>query len=259
MNLIPFQFESTPIQVVSDEHGEPWFIAKEVAAVLGYSDAEAMTRRLDDDEKQNLQIVGFGPRGVTIINESGLYSAILGSTKDEAKRFKRWVTAVVLPSIRRDGGYLDGQDSMSGEELMAKAILFADNKIKHLQDDVTRMRPKEIFADAVATSDRSILIGELAKILKQNGVDTGQQRLFERLRSEGFLVSGNRSDRNMPTQRSMQMGLFEIKETAVTHADGHVTVNKTPKVTGKGQQYFINRFLTREERNEPQFRTAKQG
>lgn len=119
---------------------------------------------------------------MTIINESGMYSLILSSHLESAKRFKRWVTSEVLPSIRRDGGYLDGQDSMSGEELMAKAILFADNKIKHLQDDVTRMRPKEIFADAVATSDRSILIGELAKILKQNGVDTGQQRLFERLR-----------------------------------------------------------------------------
>ena len=241
--------------------GEAWFVGKDVVNILGYQNGSRdINRHVDEEDRQNYQNGTFeSNRGLTIINESGLYSLILSSHLESAKRFKRWVTAVVLPSIRRDGGYLDGQDSMSEEELMAKAILFADNKIKHLQDDVTRMRPKEIFADAVATSDRSILIGELAKILKQNGVDTGQQRLFERLRSEGFLVSGNRSDRNMPTQRSMQMGLFEIKETAVTHADGHVTVNKTPKVTGKGQQYFINRFLTREERNEPQFRTAQQG
>ena len=240
---------------------EPWFVGKDVSQALGYKDTvNALKSHVDVEDKRGWQIATpSGRQQMTIINESGMYSLILSSHLESAKRFKRWVTAVVLPSIRRDGGYLDGQDSMSGEELMAKAILFADNKIKHLQDDVTRMRPKEIFADAVATSDRSILIGELAKILKQNGVDTGQQRLFERLRSEGFLVSGNRSDRNMPTQRSMQMGLFEIKETAVTHADGHVTVNKTPKVTGKGQQYFVNRFLTREERNEPQFRTAQQG
>lgn len=140
------------------------------------------------------------------------------------------------------------------EQIYARALRMADKEIQRLKDgtmklqeDVNRMKPKEIFADAVTTSQTSILIGELAKILKQNGCDTGEKRLFAWLRDNGYLIRRKGTDYNAPTQKSMELGLFEVKETAVTHADGHVTVNKTTKVTGKGQQYFINKFLGNED------------
>ena len=136
------------------------------------------------------------------------------------------------------------KDWNSPEKVMARALQIADRKIRHLEEKVEQDKPKVLFADAVATAKTSILIGELAKILKQNGVDIGQNRLFEWMRRNGFLIQRKGTDYNMPTQRAMEAGLFEIKETSITHADGHVSVNKTPKVTGKGQQYFINRFLS---------------
>lgn len=135
------------------------------------------------------------------------------------------------------------KDWNSPEKVMARALQIADRKIRHLEEKVEQDKPKVLFADAVATAKTSILIGELAKILKQNGVDIGQNRLFEWMRRNGYLIQRKGTDYNMPTQRAMEAGLFEIKETSITHADGHVSVNKTPKVTGKGQQYFINRFL----------------
>ena len=133
----------------------------------------------------------------------------------------------------------------SPEKVMARALQIADRKIKALEEENAVNRPKVLFADSVAASKTSILVGELAKLLKQNGVDTGKNRLFDWMRNNGYLIRRAGTDYNMPTQRSMEMGLFEIKETSVTHADGHVTVNKTPKVTGKGQQFFINEFLGR--------------
>lgn len=138
------------------------------------------------------------------------------------------------------------------EQVMARALKMANQTIDKLKgnnaallEDVSRMKPKEVFADAVATSKASILVGELAKILKQNGHDTGEKRLFAWLRDNGYLISRKGTDYNMPTQKSMELGLFEIKETAITHSDGHTTVSKTTKVTGKGQQYFINKFLAK--------------
>ena len=135
------------------------------------------------------------------------------------------------------------KDWNSPEKVMARALQIADRKIKSLEEEQEANRPKVLFADSVAASKTSILVGELAKLLKQNGVDMGQNRLFHWLRSNGFLIRRQGTDYNMPTQRAMEMGLFEIKETSITHADGHTSVNKTPKVTGKGQQYFVNAFL----------------
>ena len=182
----------------------------------------------------------------TIINESGRYSLGISSKLPGAKKFKRWVTCDVLPSIRKNGGYIKDQENLSDTELIARALLASQKIIEEKQKVIERMAPKEIFADAVAASASSILVGELAKILKQNGAEIGQNRLFEWLRKNGYLIKYG-SAYNMPTQRSMDMGLMRIKETAVTHSDGHVTVSKTVKITGKGQEYFINLFVKKEE------------
>ena len=237
---------------VVEQGGEPWFIGKDVAEILGYSNTpKAIRDHVDDEDKLAERIVLSGQnREVAIINESGLYSLILSSKMPKAKEFKRWVTAEVLPAIRKTGGYIAGSEKMSDAELMAKAVLVAqatikerDARIAELESDTQRMKPKEIFADAVSASDQTILIGDLAKLIKQNGHDMGQKRMFEWLRNNGYLIKSQVADYNIPTQRAMELGLFRIKETAVTHSDGHVTVSKTVKVTGKGQAYFVNKLL----------------
>lgn len=230
---------------VMEHNGEPWFVGKDVAGVLGYQNGSRdINRHVDDEDRQNYQNGTFeSPRGMTIINESGLYSLILSSKLPTAKQFKRWVTSEVLPAIRKHGGYVAGQESMSDDELMAKALLMAHSKIEEREKQIKEMTPKAIFADAVAASHTSILIGDLAKLLKQNGVETGQKRLFGWLRENGYLIRQKGSSWNMPTQRSMDLGLFEVKETTITHADGHISVSKTPKVTGKGQVYFVKKFV----------------
>lgn len=230
-----------------DVNGEPWLVGKDIAEALGYSNPrKALADHVDTEDKgvTKCDTLG-GMQDFTIINESGLYSLVLSSKLPGAKKFKRWVTCEVLPSIRKNGGYIHGQETMSDTELIAKALLMSQKIIEEKQKVIERMAPKEIFADAVSASDSSILVGELAKILKQNGVDIGQNRLFEWLRKSGYLIKYG-SAYNMPTQRSMDMGLMRIKETAVTHSDGHVTVNKTVKITGKGQEFFINLFLKKE-------------
>lgn len=238
---------------VVEQGGEPWFVGKDVAEILGYSDLnKAVAMHVDDDDKKlnDKTSPSFGQRGTTLINESGLYSLVLSSKLPDAKKFKHWVTAEVLPAIRKTGGYIAGSEKMSDAELMAKAVLVAqatikerDARIKELESDTQRMKPKEIFADAVSASDQTILIGDLAKLIKQNGHDIGQKRMFEWLRNNGYLIKRQGADYNSPTQRAMELGLFHIKETAVTHSDGHVTVSKTVKVTGKGQAYFVNKLL----------------
>lgn len=237
---------------VVEQGGEPWFVGKDVAEILGYSNTkDAIAKHVDDEDKLGAQIATSGQnRNMTIINESGLYSLILSSKMPKAKEFKRWVTAEVLPAIRKTGGYIAGSEKMSDAELMAKAVLVAqatikerDARIAELESDTQRMKPKEIFADAVSASDQTILIGDLAKLIKQNGHDIGQKRMFEWLRNNGYLIKRQGADYNSPTQRAMELGLFRIKETAVTHSDGHVTVSKTVKVTGKGQAYFVNKLL----------------
>ena len=227
-------------------NGEPWLVGKDVTEILGYQNAsKALSDHVDEDDKLNNEsLSSLGQRGGWLINESGLYSLILGSKLPQAKQFKKWVTAEVLPSIRKHGGYFKGQETMTDEELLSKALLVAKSQIDEKNKQIEQMRPKEIFADAVATSKTSILIGELAKMLRQNGIEIGQNRLFTWLRDNGYLIKRNGTDYNMPTQSAMEKGLFEIKETVISHSDGHSTVNKTPKVTGKGQQYFINKFLS---------------
>ena len=224
--------------------GEPWFVASDVCRALEIGNSSMALSRLDDDEKgvSLIETLG-GNQNVSVVNEPGLYSLVLGSRKPEAKAFKRWITHEVLPSIRKTGGYIDGQESMTDAELMAKALLVAQKQIEDRNLQIARMRPKEIFCDAVSASKTSILIGDLAKILKQNGVDTGQKRLFTWLRDNGYLIKQKGMSYNMPTQRSMEKGLFEVKETAFTHSDGHISISKTVKVTGKGQVYFVDTFL----------------
>ena len=196
------------------------------------------------DEVSNLRTTEIGPefggKAPLIVSEAGLYSLILKSRKPEAKAFKRWITHDVIPAIRKTGGYHVPQ---SPEEQMAQGLLAAQKLLAEKDKRIEEMRPKEIFADAVSVSKTDILIGDLAKLIKQNGHDIGQKRLFAWLREKGYLIKRKGLDWNMPTQRAMEMKLFRVKETVVTHADGHTTVNKTPKVTGKGQVYFVNKFL----------------
>ena len=233
-------------------NGEIMFVAKDIATILGYSNPrDAINKHVDDEDKgvSKCDTPG-GIQDLTIINESGLYSLILSSKMPNAKKFKHWVTAEVLPDIRKNGGYISGQEKLSDDELMAKALLVAQNKIaerdKMLEEKdnrIEQMKPKEIFADAVSASQTTILIGELAKLLKQNGVEIGQNRLFAWMRENGYLIKRKGTDYNMPTQSSMQKGLFEIKESTSVNPDGSIRTNKTTKVTGKGQQYFINKFM----------------
>ena len=224
---------------------EPWFVGKEVAEKLGYSDVNhAVLDHVLEEDRVNSKTQGhfapeFGQRGAWLINESGLYSLILGSKLESAKRFKRWVTSEVLPAIRRTGSY---SNQPTGGKLLAMAVLEAQKLLDAKDEEIARMKPKEIFADSVASSHSTILIGELAKILKANGYETGQKRLFETLRQDGFLIKRKGSDYNMPTQKAMELGLFEIKETVITNPDGSIRVSKTTKVTGKGQIYFVNRY-----------------
>ena len=234
-----------------ERNGEPWFVAADVCKALEIVNNRMATDRLDEDEKNTVSLTD-GNRGnpnTVIINEPGLYSLVLSSRKPEAKQFKRWITHEVIPSIRRNGGYIAGQETLSDEDLLSRALMVAQRKIDektaqlaaaHAQ--IEAERPKVIFADAVSSSGTSILIRELAKLLTQNGYSTGERRLYEKLRSDGYLIKGG-SDYNLPTQRSMNMGLFEIKETVIHDSMGNSKISRTPKVTGKGQQYFINKFL----------------
>lgn len=224
---------------------EPWLVGKDVAQVLGYSDtAQAIRKHVDAEDKGVVEMTTpGGVQQITAINESGLYSLVLSSKLPSAKKFKRWVTSEVLPAIRKNGGYLAGQSEMSDSEIMAKALIVAQRTIESKNAQIAEMKPKALFADSVTASDSTILIGELAKILRQNGMDTGEKRLFNKLRNEGYLIKRKGTDFNMPTQKSIDLGLFRIKETVISHSSGHTTVSKTVKVTGKGQQYFINKFL----------------
>lgn len=227
-------------------NGEPWFVGKDIAGALGYKDtSDALKKHVISEDKLTRRFADSGQnREMYIINESGLYALIFGSKLESAQRFKHWVTSEVLPAIRKTGSYAIPQ----GKELLALAVLEAQKTIEQQSAQIEEMKPKAIFADAVATSKQSILIGELAKILKQNGYETGEKRLFTYLRDNSYLIRRKGTDYNAPTQRSMEMGLFEVKETAVTHSDGHTTIDKTTKVTGKGQQYFINKFLANSKR-----------
>lgn len=237
-----FNFESHEVRSLL-LNNEPWFVGKDVADVLGYQNGSRdINRHVDEEDRQNYQNGTFdSPRGMTIINESGLYALIFGSKLESAQKFKRWVTSEVLPALRKTGQYQVKE--LSGSELMARALIEAQNVLATKDKVIEEMKPKVVFADAVATSHTSILVGELAKILKQNGIDMGQKRLFAWLREKGYLIKRQGTDYNMPTQKAMELGLFEIKEGSYVNGSGVNITTKTPKITGKGQQYFINKFL----------------
>ena len=244
-----FNFENNEIRALNID-GKPYFVGKDVADVLGYADQnKALAMHVDDEDKLNDKTASsLGQRGGWLINESGLYSLILSSKMPNAKKFKRWVTSEVLPAIVHKGVYMtdkkayDITHDRSGATL-ADLLQQAADQLKQKDIQIAEMKPKALFADAVATSNRSILVGELAKLIRQNGVDIGQNRLFTWLREHGYLIKRKGTDYNMPTQKSVAMGIFQIKETSITHSNGTVTLTKTAKVTGKGQQYFINKFL----------------
>lgn len=246
-----FYFNGAALRTLTDKTGEPWFVAKDVCDILELNNITEALRPLDDDEKTNFrnsEVAQNGGRAPIIISEPGLYKLIMRSRKPEAKEFQRWVTHEVLPQIRRTGGYIHTTDTDSDEDILAKAVLVAQKTIEHKNRQIAEkdaqikvLEPKALFADAVAASDGTCLVGELAKMLRQNGLNIGQNRLFQLLRDDGFFGKSG-SNRNVPTQKAMDLGLFRIKETAVTHSDGHVTISRTPKVTGKGQRYFIARY-----------------
>ena len=249
-----FDFRGASLRTLTDKAGEPWFVAKDVCDILELGNTTNALRALDEDEKTNFtncNVAQNGGRAPLIISEPGLYKLIMRSRKPEAKEFQRWVTHEVLPQIRRTGGYIPTSESDSDEDIMARAVLVArktierkNQQIASQQSRIVELEPKARFADAVAASDGTCLVGELAKMLRQNGMDIGQNRLFRLLQADGYLGKSG-SNRNVPTQRAMDLGLFRIKETTVTHADGHTTVSRTPKVTGKGQRYFIDRYWGR--------------
>lgn len=227
---------------------EVWFVAKDVCEALKHTNTTVAMQMLEEDERTKLSL---GRAGETnCINESGLYTLIIKSNLPKAKKFRKWVTSEVIPSIRKNGGYIAGQETLSDEELMAKALLVANNKIaerdkiiEQKQARIEQMKPKEIFADAVATSHTSILVGDLAKLICQNGYQIGAKRLFSWLRDNGYLIKRKGTDWNMPTQKSLELGLFEIKESTHISGNGCNVTTRTPKATGKAQIYFINKFL----------------
>jgi len=253
-----FKYEENEIRIVQRD-GQPWWVLKDVCAVLGIGNTADTASRLDDDEKGigTIDTLG-GIQQVTVISEAGVYSAILLSRKPEAKAFKRWITHEVLPSIRKHGAYMTPETlhkMISSPDFgirLLTALKDEQEKNQTLTIDNEQLRlkaaedkPKVVFADAVSTSSTDILIGELAKILKGNGVEIGQNRLFEWMRENGYLIKRAGRDFNMPTQFSMERDLFKVKETAISHSDGHVSISFTTKVTGKGQAYFVNLFLTK--------------
>ena len=233
---------------------EPWFVGKDITGALGYSNPrKAIYDHVDyDDKGVTICDTPGGKQNMTVINESGLYSLILSSKLPNAKKFKRWVTAEVLPTIRKHGMYAT-DDLLNNPDLAIKtfeALKAERERNKQLTADNEMMKPKALFADAVATSKTSILVGDMAKILKQNGIEMGQKRFFDWLRTNGYLIRRKGTDWNMPTQRSMEMKLFEIKEHTHLDSNGVNVTTKTPKITGKGQVYFVNKFLKAKESEE---------
>lgn len=240
-----FDFDGSGIRTLTIDE-EPYFVGKDVAQVLGYSNPrDAIAKHVDAEDKgvAKCDTLG-GQQNQTVINESGLYSLILGSKLPEAKRFKRWVTSEVLPSLRRNGMYamdelLDNPDLAINALQKLKEEREARRQLE-LQNE--QMKPKALFAEAVETSSTSILIGDMAKLLRQNGVEVGQRRLFDWLRTNGWLMKTGES-RNMPTQKAMEKGYFEIRERTISNPDGSVRITKTTKVTGKGQVWLTNEFM----------------
>ena len=225
-----------------NKDGEPWFVGKDVAEVLGYADTrKAIRMHVDDDDKGgDILSTPGGRQQITIINESGLYSLILSSKLPQAKEFKRWVTNEVLPQIRKTDGYIPLNDCEDTGEIMARALMIAQRTIEQKDALLEMQKPKVRFAEAVTGSDDSILIGELAKLITQNGYEIGRTRLFDWLRRNGYLFKNSTE----PIQKWVEKGLFETKVSIIhTHHGEHEVL--TTKVTGKGQRYFIDVFLSK--------------
>ena len=228
-------------------NGEPWFAAVDVCIALDLSNPTIAVSRLDEDERAKFNLGRQGD--ATIVNEPGLYTLVLGSRKPEAKAFKRWITHEVIPSVRKHGAYIT-PDKIEEILINPDTIIRLCTDLKEerakraaLEVKVETDAPKVLFAGAVETSQDSCLVGQLAKMIRQNGCEIGQNRLFDYLRNEGYLCKSG-SNRNLPTQRSMEAGLFEVKESVVDNPDGSVRLVRTTKVTGKGQIYFVNKFLS---------------
>lgn len=239
--LKQFNFENNQVRtlLINDE---PWFVGKDVAEILGYSNPrDALSKHVDSEDKNSVAIHdgNKGNPNLTIINESGVYALVFSSKLQSAKKFKHWVTSEVLPTLRKTGSYATPQ--LTGEELMAKALIEAKSIMERQNKEITEMKPKALFADTVAASDSSILVGQEAKLISQSGCKMGQNRFFAWLRENGYLCSKG-ENYNMPTQKSREMDLIEIKIRTVTNPDGSVRETKTPVITGKGQIYFINKF-----------------
>lgn len=254
--LQTFNFEELPLRTMNID-GEPYFVGKDVAEVLGYKrTADAIREHVESEDKGvgKIQTPG-GMQNVTIINESGLYSLIFSSKLESAKRFKRWVTSEVLPAIRKNGIYATDnviENILNNPDYIINVLTEYKKEKEHnlvLEQQVKENKPKVLFADSVAGSDNSILVGELAKLLKQNGVDVGQNRLFKWLRNNGYLIKKSGESYNLPTQKSMDLEILDIKKRVINNPDGSSKITRTPKVTGKGQQYFINKFLTEPQTN----------
>ena len=246
-NLQLFEFENQKVRTLKIDD-EPYFVGKDVADILGYKNGSRdINNHVDDEDKLKYQISTAGQkREQTLVNESGLYSLILSSKMPNAKRFKHWVTSEVLPAIRKHGAYMTDEKAFNvvhNKNGLADLLQQAADQLKQKDIQIEEMKPKAMLADAITASETSILVGEMAKILKKNGVNTGQNRFFKWLRENGYLIKRKGTDYNMPTQKSMNLKLFEIKERTIV--DGNSTrIVKTPKITGNGQQYFTNLFLS---------------
>lgn len=242
-----FDFKGAALRTLTDEAGEPWFVLKDCMSILDLGNPTETVKMFDKDEFSTTEVIdSIGRRQQTyIISEPGLYRLVMKSRKPEAKEFQRWVTHEVLPSIRKHGGYMAGQERMTPEQMALASMRWLQSKVDEQAKQLKAQEGKVLFANAVETARTSILVGDFAKILKSNGIDIGPRRLFAWLREHGWLIKAKGSSWNMPTQKVMDLHLFEIKEPTISHSDGHTTINKTPKMTGKGQTYFAKLFLAK--------------
>ena len=246
-NLQEFNFKGNNVRTVQIDNA-PYFVGNDITNTLKYKNGrKAISDHVDvEDVREERIVTPSGIQKMKVINESGLYSLILSSKLPTAKEFKHWVTSKVLPSIRQNGVYMTDQkayDITHNKDSLADLLLQAGEQLKRKDAQITEMKPKAVFADSVATSHTTILVGDLAKIIKGNGIDIGARRLFQWMRDNGYLIKRKGTDYNSPTQKAMDLGLFKIKESSHVNSDGVTVVTKTSKVTGKGQQYFVNKFL----------------
>ncbi|MGO4979160.1 phage antirepressor KilAC domain-containing protein [Bacillus paralicheniformis] len=259
-----FNYQDQQVRTVVKD-GEPLFVAKDICEVFGDTNYRRSLSRLAEDEKGVSPVnTPGGSQQMTVVNESGLYSLLFNMQPQKKshmteeqfqhrvetlKNFRRWITHEVLPTIRKTGGYVANDDLFiqtylpQADEQTKQLFKVTLHTMKEQSKQIEVMKPKALFADAVEASESSVLVGELAKILKQNGIEIGQNKLFKWLRENGYLIRKKGESFNLPTQRSMDMGLFEIKKSTIVNGDGSIRTTRTPKVTGKGQIYFVNKFI----------------